>query len=105
MFSGFVNPRDYFIVSIGDSFASGEGNPDVPCRGFNGCADEDPVWQYKDCHRSEWAGPSRSALALESSSDQSSVTLLHLACSGATVPKGLLASFNGVVTKDQLDAP
>lgn len=31
-----IKIRDYWIAAIGDSFASGEGNPDVPANAHNG---------------------------------------------------------------------
>src|SRR5205823_4433928 len=45
--SGSIEVRDYLVVSIGDSLASGEGNPDVP-----GVVNELPVWSDTPCHRS-----------------------------------------------------
>src|SRR5947207_2665270 len=67
-----VTVRDLLVVSLGDSYASGEGAND-----------------YYDhrCDRSRGAGPALAALRLEESSAHSSVTLIHLACSGAKVEK------------------
>jgi hypothetical protein len=86
--------KDYLIVSIGDSFASGEGNPDI-----EGKLDyywyptplgawywrRDPRWQDARCGRSIWGGPAQAALALERSDRRTSVTFLSFACSGATI--------------------
>lgn len=85
--------HDRLIVSMGDSLASGEGNPDVP--------GEYQVWenpkgeahvtgvttavQWKDerCHRSAKSGHALAAKALQ---DQyTSVTFLSVACSGAEI--------------------
>jgi hypothetical protein len=84
-----VQARDYLVVSIGDSVASGEGNPD---RGSLFA----PAWIERRCHRSMRSGAARAALALEAGSPQSSVTFLPLGCSGATVPAGLLGRYGGV---------
>ena len=67
--------RDWLIVSIGDSVASGEGNP----------ADTRPYWRNKPCHRSAVAGPRLAATKLEQFDDHSTVTFIHLACTGAWI--------------------
>ncbi|MCA1674384.1 MAG: hypothetical protein LC799_20075, partial [Actinobacteria bacterium] len=76
--------RDHLIVSIGDSYASGEGNPDVnqtgtPTKGTKA------RWVDRRCHRSAHAGPAQAALALERADPHSSVTFLSFACSGANI--------------------
>lgn len=81
-----VRVRDFLIVSIGDSVASGEGNPDVPFV---------PRWQNRQCHRSALAGPARAARIIEDMDERSSVTFVHLACSGATTLVGLLGPYEG----------
>lgn len=88
--------RDYFIVSLGDSIASGEGNPDRICN--QGCHVWDPpeTWQDRQCHRSALSGPSRAAWLLEASDPTTSVTFTHLACSGAQVTKGILEAWAGI---------
>ncbi len=79
--------KDYLIVAIGDSLASGEGNPDVPqhISNITGLPDADPRWQDKRCHRSADAYPSQAAIALEFSDPHTSVTFISFACSGATI--------------------
>jgi hypothetical protein len=85
--------RDFLIVSIGDSYASGEGNPDIPQ-----VMAEDPIfhvplpwvvreaqWEDERCHRSSLAGPAQAALQLERTDPHSSVTYISFACSGANV--------------------
>jgi lysophospholipase L1-like esterase len=111
--------KDYLIVSIGDSLGSGEGNPDIPgvCEGPS-LADlankvttlpcnTPPVWQsqyptdqYNNnanamCHRSTKAASAQAAQDLDSNYPHTSVTFLHLACSGASVTQGLLGGFKG----------
>jgi PKD repeat protein len=41
------------------------------------------VWQDKQCHRSTFAAQARAAIAIEAADSKSSVTFVHLACSGA----------------------
>jgi hypothetical protein len=83
-----ITVQDFLIVSIGDSVASGEGNPEVP--GSLSASWENGSAAAAQCHRSRWAGPAQAALALEQADPHSSVTFVHLACSGATILNGLL---------------
>lgn len=83
--------KDYLFVVLGDSYASGEGNPrnvqawiDDPDRPFS------PYYDENACNRSTRSGPAQAALALEKSSNKTSVTLIDVACSGATVNSGIL---------------
>lgn len=73
--------QDWLVVSLGDSFASGEGSPDVPGSPPFTAAQ----WQNADYHRSALAGPAVAARLLEEGSDQSSVTFVHLARSGTRI--------------------
>ena len=66
--------RDVLVVSIGDSYSSGEGNPD-----------EDGTWTDTRCHRSANGWPARVARGLESLNRSTTVTFLSYACSGATL--------------------
>jgi lysophospholipase L1-like esterase len=81
------------ILSLGDSYASGEGNPRNigawlrlrnPLGGFT------PYWDDANCRRSTRAAPAQAALAIEKSDPQTPVTFVHLACSGATITNGIL---------------
>jgi len=95
-----VTLKDLLIVSIGDSFASGEGNPDK--------TREDPggvKWIDERCHRSEWAGPARAALIIEKADPQTAVTFISFACTGASIKSGLLGvqNRNGHNVQPQLD--
>ncbi len=95
--------RDILIVGLGDSFASGEGNPDVPVRldeqkrsqnlyptrakeGAAGSA----LWLDRLCHRSLYSYQLRAALQIGIEHPQASVTYLGHSCSGAAVEKGLI---------------
>jgi lysophospholipase L1-like esterase len=92
-----VNVKNYLIVSVGDSIASGEGAPDVPIPGgpdgWRGGTLA--TWSNRQCHRSANSGHARAALALERSDPHSSVTFISLACSGAGVDTGLLNPYFG----------
>lgn len=90
---GRVDFSDLLIVSLGDSYASGEGNPDVR-RGTTTPAGE---WQDRRCHRSRLSGPAQAALDLERRDPRSTVTFLSYACSGATIRQGLLGEYWGLV--------
>ena len=86
-----ITPKDNLIVSVGDSVASGEGNPDTLESGTFWS----PKWQNKQCHRTSLAGPAQAALRLERRDPHSAVTFVHLACSGASITTGLLGDYDG----------
>jgi lysophospholipase L1-like esterase len=81
--------QDWLIISLGDSVASGEGNPKIE-------GPISPLWENEQCHRTELAGPAQAALNLEQADKKTSVTFIHLACSGATIDEGLIGSYRGV---------
>ena len=83
--------QDWLIVSIGDSVASGEGNPDIATIGPT-----PETWQDQQCHRTAIAGPAEAAALLERADPKTSVTFIHLACSGATIASGLIGPYTGV---------
>ncbi len=94
--SSSVVVKDRLIVAIGDSYASGEGNPVVP--GYS--VFRSPRWAYSpdtamnlentNAHRSTLAGPAQFALALQASDPHVAVTFVSVANSGATIAQGLL---------------
>ncbi len=94
-----IQVKDILIVSIGDSYASGEGNPVVP-------SVFDPEWAYSpdpamntenaDAHRSTISGPAQFALQLQDQNPQEAVTFVSVADSGATIPAGLLGPMQSV---------
>jgi len=171
--SGYADPNviveDLLIVALGDSFASGESNPDRPVtfsasrqmtydpvstredtvatRSLRkderapayGLASGDSVvdpktlprrlledeekgaqfklgsrefaeaferrnahWVSADCHRSQYGYPFRVAMELALENRHRSVTLVHLACSGAEVTAGL---FLEKEAREQFDKP
>jgi lysophospholipase L1-like esterase len=101
--------RDALVVSLGESAASGQGNPDVrgeptlfgsgQCEvttlsmifgGLIGVSMErEPTWQEPLAYRSYLSGPSRAALALEERRSGKVVTFLSFASSGAEIETGL----------------
>jgi hypothetical protein len=124
--------RDIFIAGLGDSIASGEGNPDRPIaladegfcfrsylgtagmqyyrpsragyKGGRACEAPDSLqtwqrqsalWLNSPCHRSLYSYQTRTALALAVQYPHIAVTYLPLACTGATIPDGLLGGQRG----------
>lgn len=53
------------------------------------------TWQDETCHRSGRAGSALAARQLEDADPRTSVTFVHLACSGATMTYGLLGWYQG----------
>lgn len=117
-FSKNIKVIDMLIVSIGDSYASGEGNPEMAfVVGFpDGPPKFEPVWaddgvssgipvfpnlstgvgkDHYRSHRSTLAGPAQAALAIERAQPNSSVTFVSTAASGATINEGLLNPYDG----------
>jgi hypothetical protein len=78
-----VNVHDLFVVSLGDSMASGEGNPDVPGN-YLPLPQETAHWQYEPCHRSAISGHVKAAKEL-SQDTHTGLVFLSLACSGAGI--------------------
>jgi lysophospholipase L1-like esterase len=86
--SGVVTLKDFLVVGLGDSNASGEGNPDNPSSGV--------AWIDQRCDRSHFGYQAQTAAVLEHASDDTSVTFVHLACSGAGVDVGMLHGYRGI---------
>jgi hypothetical protein len=82
-----VNFSDILIASLGDSAASGEGNPDTPAQ---------HPWPARRsslrCDRSGRAASAKAAWRIEQADPHTSVTFWPLACSGAAIEKGLLGA-------------
>jgi PKD repeat protein len=53
-------------------------------------------WQDRRCHRSANAGSAQAARLLEQADPQTSVTFVHLACSGAEIIGGLVNGYDGI---------
>ena len=73
------------VASIGDSYASGEGNPDEPQK-FDvfGFVEKGPIWADRQCHRSRFAGPFLAANEIARLVNQVNqpLTFIGLACTG-----------------------
>jgi len=106
---------------MGDSFASGEGNPDVPVRlspdrsadydaslvgyparigdwrtiGDQKFIEENARWQEQACHRSLYSHQLRVALQLAVEDVHRAVTFVGVACSGAESVYGLFLRYKG----------
>jgi GDSL-like Lipase/Acylhydrolase family len=113
-----VGIKDELIVSMGDSMASGEGNPDTP-GAYNVSYFEHvetsvstvraAVWQDQRCHRSARSGPALAAKALEDADPKTSVTFLSVACSGAELDNLIDTAYGGIApigsTKEEPQVP
>lgn len=90
--------HDRLIVGLGDSYASGEGNADIPAQFTLNRIDEDKIpkrdepgrdldrpvsWLERGCHRSLYSHHFKTALQLALSRPHEAFTYVSLACSGA----------------------
>jgi lysophospholipase L1-like esterase len=95
--------RDLLIAGLGDSFASGEGNPNMPVVFTNETrtknvypkraisdARGNAQWTDELCHRSLYSHQLRAALQIAIENPQTSVTFLGYSCSGAAIEEGIL---------------
>jgi lysophospholipase L1-like esterase len=116
-----IQVEDLFIVGMGDSFAAGDGNPDIPVEfsrersadygdGMSGyparvgnwriVGDDAFIkgnagWLDQACHRSLYSHQARAALQLAIEEPHRSVTYVGLACSGAETIFGLFLRYKG----------
>jgi hypothetical protein len=91
--------QDWLLVGLGDSVASGEGVPDIAGRGG--------TWQDRGCHRSATSFEALAARRLEDGDARTSVTFVHVACSGATINDVLgrqLDAVRGLIGGREIDA-
>ena len=107
-----IDVRDVVVVVLGNSFASGEGNPHRR-PSFDSGADEvsltsatkiqrPPVWWEPRCHRSLFSSAHLGAALAAHANPHLSVTLLSFACSGASIKKGILGDFVGIESQADL---
>ncbi len=95
--------RDLLIVGLGDSFASAEGNPNMPVefstdqrsqnlypKRMKNDASGSAQWSDTLCHRSLYSHQLRAGLQIALENPQAAVTFLGYACSGASIEKGIL---------------
>ena len=76
-----VVPTDILVVGMGDSYASGEGMPDVPA--VTGVSPA--LWFDEKCHLSLLSAQSLTAARLAANNKHRSVTFVSRACSGARI--------------------
>jgi hypothetical protein len=95
--TGTMTVKNVLIAITGDSYASGEGFP--PIRKANDASAID--WDFAACDRSRWSGFIRAAAQVEAADPRSNVTVIDVACSGATVPSGVLGPQSGLPSQVQ----
>lgn len=117
--TGDITVKDVLIVSFGDSFSAGEGNPEKPVNfsddfsdynqssrhgGFPRIVDSFPVrvagpqfwgdnaanWTNSQCHRSLYSQHTKAALQYSLEHPHLTVTYLNYSCTGAEVYEGIL---------------
>ena len=93
-----VKVVDRFIAVMGDSYASGEGDPQTFIQWGSDSVIAWPTWDDVRCHRSMYASSARAARIMELQDPHSSVTYLSRACSGATIAQGILGGYKGIET-------
>lgn len=120
-----IRVEDIFVVGLGDSFGSGEGNPDVPVRfsperslayggdktselggyparvgawkqvGDKAFVKHNARWLDQACHRSLYSYQLRAALQLAVEDPHRAVTFAGFACSGAEIVWGFFLRYAG----------
>lgn len=115
-----VQVDDILFVAMGDSFASGEGNPEIPANnaditlfGSVGGRLSEGTWadggidgddtDHQNAHRSQYAAAALQAQAMEDADPKSSVTFVFVAQTGATIAKGLVCAKKGVAEHEDQD--
>lgn len=102
-----IKVKDLFIVGLGDSYAAGEGNPDIPATFVDSDLDSgrhkdwfagkladhktnqypqkerEAMWLDKRCHRSMYSYQFKTALQLALANPKQAVTFVSFSCSGA----------------------
>ena len=76
-----VQAKDVLFLAIGDSYASGEGQPDVIRDGNL----RNASWWDRKCHRSLYSWPVLTAARFAQNHPHNSVTVVSRACSGALI--------------------
>ena len=106
--TAWLQPEHKIILALGDSYGSGQGNPDRPATWRRGLTPGDSTvawltrrgnltrqgraqWLDEDCARSFFSFQSLTALGIASRDPHVFVSFLHHACSGAEIFDGLLA--------------
>ena len=106
-----IKVQDKLIVGLGDSYAAGEGNPDLPAQFAQGKDEHDilanvllgkhlaitrspqsdddtrTMWLDRRCHRSMYSYQFKTALQLALMNPQQAITYVTFSCAGATTPQ------------------
>jgi len=93
------------VLGMGDSFASGEGAPDVPADligrpspGTRSSVNLNPTaaqWLDRNCHRSLLGPQARAVMQYAASNPHTEINFIYVPCSGAEIEKGILAPYLG----------
>lgn len=97
---------EFVIIAFGDSYASGEGDPEVPgSYAIDGVVGTAEIWTdtsdaaaFQDawrCHRSPKSGAGRAVARLRETFPEIDFVFASFACSGAQAGVGMLQPFDG----------
>lgn len=106
-----IEVKSVLIVSIGDSYASGEGNPVRNgyyfIKSAKWASSPDPAMaiQNSKAHRSTLSAPALFAQMLQDQDPHQAVTFVSVANSGATIDKGLLGPMTSVADTSYILPP
>jgi lysophospholipase L1-like esterase len=91
-----ITVQDWLVFGLGDSNGAGEGAPKEDIATVNGVPDPLELWTNERCHRSTNSYQAMTARTVENQDDLTSVTFVHLACSGASIQNGMLGGYEGI---------
>jgi GDSL-like Lipase/Acylhydrolase family len=97
-----VTVRRVVIVTMGDSFQSGEGNAHTKAKTApSGNSDQGIVvtgeqWLQSRCHSSLFSASAIASRRWAAANSQAYVVYMNFACSGATIQNGVLGSYAGI---------
>jgi hypothetical protein len=96
--------QDVLVAVMGDSFASGEGNPHAKHKHYDPYSVSffPAAWWDTRCHRSLASGPAQAAGMLAMARTKHTVTFISYACSGAEIKDGVLTRYSGRETVLQI---
>ena len=86
--------EELVIVGLGDSYASGEGAPDVPSLPNRTSADKKTASYWTDlrCHRSALGSQMRAAIQIAAENQRKLTTFLGFACGAAGIIEGVIGN-------------
>jgi len=105
-----ITVQDLLVVAMGDSYASGEGNPErgrgpagAPAQWADAPGDPGAAAAHAAAHRSTAGWPALVALELEQADPSTSVTFVSVASTGARVDSGVMLPQAGTDVPSQID--